>query len=360
MAENQIQAVRNFLSEAGIEQIVIDQLTSEKYRTEWRKAFTSKASNPLDNYEVFEFYGDAVIEPIVRDYLIRKFPEAIDQKTGTEIKTIYTSKKKQYEFSLKYGLIQVADFPPDGEDLPVDIGEDVFEAFFGCLATIGNKILEGWGYPICAKVMNYVLDQENIDPSKIEKDPKTQLKELVDQTEQWWASKSIKYVHEREGPIWYSTARLIPVRNDENTPGFELLSKVPKIQIKSRGSHRFQTDADMETASLILKELAKYGVTPEFATNIQSTVAMAKEEYLRDILARANTALALRNSRDGTNYSDPIIKKTFYGEKTSTFTIFATQRVGSLSKLVSLYSETGSATDPNLKRQTWENFISSA
>jgi dsRNA-specific ribonuclease len=144
----------------------------------WKKAFTHETIDLNDNYEQLETIGDRVLELTFLKYLLRKFPDLTPQEI-TELKSKYMSKIYQGTTSRKLGF---GDWIRVGSDISsISILEDVFESFFGALFEISDRELgDGAGYVMALKFLALIFSDVEIDLSKSQGHPRSQIKEIFE------------------------------------------------------------------------------------------------------------------------------------------------------------------------------------
>jgi ribonuclease-3 len=114
---------------------------------------TNKGASGLRSNQTLEFLGDAVLELLTREYLLKKFPKASEGELS-ELKKMYTSTEALYKVGKKLGLgtflfMDRGEEVTGGRDRPSNIA-GCLEAVFGALyfdrglsyvRTFTNKIL---------------------------------------------------------------------------------------------------------------------------------------------------------------------------------------------------------------------------
>lgn len=157
-------------------------------------ALTSSSVNRDDNYEVFEFLGDAVINYFVCWYFVKLFPRLF-HPGGVEylarLKIKYASGQIFADLSRRYGIARLLLHSVAPHNL-VKKHEDVFESFFGACVYILDKVTPGLGLPIVSVVLKSMYDTLDISLKRSNLfDAKTRLKELADSNKS--ILKSIQY-----------------------------------------------------------------------------------------------------------------------------------------------------------------------
>lgn len=145
------------------------------------KALTHSSAKIFDNtenYERFEFLGDAVIELVVREFLLKEYP---DEREGelTRRKIGYVSGAALADCALQTGIDSIILV---GTDLMhPDSGTGFLESILAGVieAVIGAVYLEG-GYEVARRVVyQAVISNRKSKNVSVEVDPKTQLQELT-------------------------------------------------------------------------------------------------------------------------------------------------------------------------------------
>ena len=117
----------------------------------YEQAATAKSVNPNTNYEVFEQFGDLVINKFIVNYAYDRF--ACDVKTAARIRIKYASKIFLAHIAETLGFKNF--IRADQLDThPTDLLEDTFEAFFGCTEHILDRAFgRGVGYAACYSIL---------------------------------------------------------------------------------------------------------------------------------------------------------------------------------------------------------------
>jgi dsRNA-specific ribonuclease len=142
----------------------------------WVMAFTEDSFDPVNNYDVLENLGDAVLENAFTDYLMERLESKIDSGEIAEngisnLRLEYLSKPRQSELSNQMGLPQYVRLNKN-ISVSIHIAEDLFEAFFGALFKTGNNIKKGLGYVLSYNLIKMLFDSIEFsvaylyDPSK--------------------------------------------------------------------------------------------------------------------------------------------------------------------------------------------------
>lgn len=161
---------------------LLDISTMKKYST----AFTHRSANPENNYEYYEFMGDATLNKAIVWYLRRRFPQLCEPPgvpVLTRLKINLVSEKSFAEFGKTLGF-----WPYISADVATrqtkmnKVLEDVFEAFFAVTEeSIDGIIAEGLGYSFCYDIIASCLDARHISIYYEDLfDSKSRLKEIAD------------------------------------------------------------------------------------------------------------------------------------------------------------------------------------
>lgn len=164
-------------------------LLSDAALESFATAFTTRASDPINNYETFEFMGDSVVNRAVNSYLFVNMKEIcysyykpVFSTLSSRLKSKLTLYKlaednKFHEAIVKAKYEKDENEPPHEyrldnkistrpkhlERTTEDMYEDVFEAFFGVLEkTVDTCIQDGAGYFVCEDIIWRMLDKYQI------------------------------------------------------------------------------------------------------------------------------------------------------------------------------------------------------
>lgn len=146
-------------------------------------ALTSSSVNRDENYEVFEFLGDAVINHFICWYFVKLFPQLF-RPEGVEylarLKIKYASGEVFAQLSERYGIASLLLHAVAPHNLHKKY-EDVFESFFGACVYVLDKKDTGIGFPLVSALLKSMYDTFDISLSRTNLfDAKTRLKELAD------------------------------------------------------------------------------------------------------------------------------------------------------------------------------------
>lgn len=155
-------------------------LLESKPMNTWSAAFTHSSVDPniSANYETLEAFGDKVVGSVFVEILLQRMP-TVTPRDITGYVTYFMSKTYQAKFANDLGLVN---FVRSNVPLTPKIQGDVFEAFFGALANVGNHYYQGLGYVLCSKLMEQLL--KDIDLSEVDvEEPKTAIKQILEKAQ---------------------------------------------------------------------------------------------------------------------------------------------------------------------------------
>lgn len=156
--------------------VILDSLTDEAAMRVALTAFIHQSVN-ANNYECLEMpelIGDRISGSCFTYFLYTNFPN-IDQGLATIIFSKYMKGESQTAWGRKLGLDKWIQSYLDITKADI---EDTFEALFGVLLIIGNRVSEGFGYVLTSNLMARTIEYLQIDLESVEKDPKTIIKEF--------------------------------------------------------------------------------------------------------------------------------------------------------------------------------------
>jgi dsRNA-specific ribonuclease len=119
-------------------------LTCDVNMTEFKSAFTTKYVDPINNYEMYEYTGDYVLNYNIVKYILRRFPmfsNPLLLRFFDKIKQLSVSKTNFSNFARKLGFEKFINFSENDqrEDIIKDLLENTFEAFAGCVERLVDK-----------------------------------------------------------------------------------------------------------------------------------------------------------------------------------------------------------------------------
>lgn len=167
----------------------------------FRQAFVHKSVSAVNNYELFEFIGDTIVNAAVADYLRRWDRNIVSVKYLTRLKHNITSKKQLALIAEKTGfwphIVIDKETRKKFDDLPLEVRrkdleylsllEDTFEAFLGAVKEVVESRTKdadvgiGLSMIVCYGIIHSFLRELDISV-KYEDifDAKTRFKELCD------------------------------------------------------------------------------------------------------------------------------------------------------------------------------------
>lgn len=150
---------------------------------EWMTVFTHQSVDPIPraNYEAFETLGDKVLSLSLVHYLFSDNSKVLDSNGLTDSHKEILSSVRQAVMAVTMGLNQ-SGLIRSSVSIDDKMLEDVHEAFFGCLFTVGNRIIDGGnqGLPLCEALFKHILHESfpSLDPWSVPKDPQTTLDQI--------------------------------------------------------------------------------------------------------------------------------------------------------------------------------------
>lgn len=182
---------------------------------EWDKARKHKSFEPNNrkNLETLENVGDQIMGLIIKELAIKSNPDITEgQLTFLQQQKVWKGFQAQIADDL--GL---PEFVKTLYTVTKGTKEDLLEAFFGALWTVGDQVLgKGNGYALAFNAMQYLYAGYDIilDPTKL-KNAKVQLKEIIEGLK--WVPKGEASVtilgkpYQEPDGTWRLTYRLPPV-----------------------------------------------------------------------------------------------------------------------------------------------------
>jgi len=166
-------------------QVLITPNAIKMYQT----AFTSKNYDAVNNYDLYEFIGDAILGNIIVKYFHDNFPQlqcSAEVKTLSRLKIVHTCSESFSEIALNLNFlprIKATVEELNDDDKVQHLLEDVFEAFIGVTDIIltNHFHLSGIGHQIVKNFIDLIFNNKTISfaPEDLY-DAKTRLKELFD------------------------------------------------------------------------------------------------------------------------------------------------------------------------------------
>jgi dsRNA-specific ribonuclease len=182
------------LQRGNVKKEHIDLFLTKKSLAKFKIAFTHPSMKESEDYQIYEFSGDVIVNAFIANYVRYKFPKIIHVKWFTRLKHNIQSDKMLAKIAMKEGLENFVRYGEEMEYLRVNphldekeeymkMMEDVLESFFGCLSEVIQQSgkLYGVAIEVCGVIMASFLDTLDIS-LKFEDvfDPVTILKELYE------------------------------------------------------------------------------------------------------------------------------------------------------------------------------------
>jgi dsRNA-specific ribonuclease len=168
----------------NLRQEYIDELLLHK--NEYQSiVFTSSEFDAEQNYQLFEFLGDSVINTFIPFYFYRRYPQ-LHCSTGVKVlnrlKANHVSKKSLSSIAERLGFWPHIRCLQSEESNRAALLEDVFEAFFGfTVHLLDEKYMNGVGHGIVYDILKDIFDEIDVSLEYDDLyDAKTRLKELFD------------------------------------------------------------------------------------------------------------------------------------------------------------------------------------
>ena len=137
----------------------------DKLKEEYQKKTPKMVFIKNNNYERFEFLGDAIIKPIISIYLFNRYPYEQEGFLSTLRTKIESTNSLSHLFQclgLKDYILMSQSFEQEGNRDNIHIMEDCFEAFIGALYMYGTKNNDTYDkiMSIIQKLMNTLIETE--------------------------------------------------------------------------------------------------------------------------------------------------------------------------------------------------------
>lgn len=148
----------------------------------WLLAFTHETFDADNNYEDLEYRGDAILKYVFVKYLMNRFPY-YHKDNYTNLNNIYMSKLQQGTIAASINLnrhVRIGGWAKSTGS----INTDLFESFFGALAEISDKILDGSAAAHCYNMIVFLFKSITIDPEAAKGSPKTQTEQIFTRFDQ--------------------------------------------------------------------------------------------------------------------------------------------------------------------------------
>jgi dsRNA-specific ribonuclease len=294
-----IKFIRKLLKTAGrLKTSQINIITSEEHHATWRTVFTTKYEDPVNNYELYELFGDESLDCAFLHYLRKRFPQLTRDgmltATVARLKINYLDVETFSNFAIQYGLADWITLPDvssmtDNErnkylnkSGELGIYEDVLEAFYGATETlIDDYILDGLSTIVLRNMTAYMFENSTNVTFDLRYttlfDPKTRLKQVMDFI--YYRDFGASAPDKRRKAIWYET------RDTDNGPCVTLSVAFPvdygSDEINFYNKHVLavvctgerQKKIEKQAAEIGLHKLAASGYSfpdpPEINTNIE-------------------------------------------------------------------------------------------
>lgn len=163
--------ISKILRDAGVADNKIAQIVSDDHMEIWRSAYTHSqyvelngGNTLLESYERMEFFGDAVVDMLLKSWLMQH--HTLSENPMTEIAHGYLSKNTMPVFTRKLGLQKLIR-THDGKTTTA-MEEDVFESTMGALYTVVQRASGNIGpaLEICQRVFLLIVKPLEEDISK--------------------------------------------------------------------------------------------------------------------------------------------------------------------------------------------------
>lgn len=150
--------MRYILSTYGnLKPTYVDIFTSPESMRRFEIAFTHKSFDSINNYEVYELWGDGVVNEFVPFYIRWRFPDIKNVNWFSKLKANLMGKRTLAQIASKHGFDKYIRYKSPGRALGIghidrnskdylSLLEDVVEAFMGCLVEViemGSYIKNG-------------------------------------------------------------------------------------------------------------------------------------------------------------------------------------------------------------------------
>lgn len=192
--------ITSLLKRGKISKKWIGKFTDDKSMKMFRIAFTHKTFDEIDNYELYEYIGDGIVNTSVSAYLREWDPKIVSVKYLTRLKHNITSKKELALMAEGAGFLKHTrigeelqerfdSFKDYSQDFKhknreyLSLLEDCFEAFIGVVKLVADEKMEieGIGFVVAYKIIKSFLQEMNISLRYEDVfDAKTRFKELCD------------------------------------------------------------------------------------------------------------------------------------------------------------------------------------
>lgn len=251
----------------------------------WRDSITHKSIDPTNNYETLEYVGDLALKPCFVNILMEYYPTLTEQE-ATNLSSQYMSKRGQGTMAkqLKLDMYLRTD-TKDNKQF-----EDVFEAFFGAVYKLGERIGDGIGYRYVKGFLRNVMGamRDRINRALGKGDPKTILEQRISQITRE-GKRIFGLKQEKAGNKVTTTLSIpqdyalqLPMLVNDNAPS------LPLVIGTGVGTTKKESEQNAYMAAIDLFD--RYGLTDEFArSNYESNILdypeldRRKDEFLAKI-----------------------------------------------------------------------------
>lgn len=246
----QYQALRQFLAglfygrafdpQIDIDRRLFKEILEDDYMPLWQCVFTHASFDPVNNYELWEYLGDKVLKHTFATYVIDKFPEIKSPKILTLMDNYYMGYEFQSTLSVELGIPNMI---ISKQQIKRKDYEDVFEAIFGMLDHIVNKVYKNQGYSYTYKFLTSILSKKDISIIE-ERDPRSRFKAMLD-----LITKTTNFV------------RPVIEKRYSDLPNGKQIVTITLIQTIADHPHIiYQKSGDEENQSRILAEVSLKGI----------------------------------------------------------------------------------------------------
>ena len=236
----------NIFKRAGYDENLAKFLLQDKLM--WIKVFTPKSVDQINNYEHFEFLGDAVIERFIKFNVSKRYPHLCTSAgvgTLARLSSKLVSKPVLAKLATQLGFAQLIRHRAGNVSFPLNVSvlEDSLEAFIGALA-LGLERWVAQANPeenLMHAMLSKIYQNEDFSTERLV-DYKTMLKELSDRRAH--EIGTVKYVHSMEG--------------DKNASSLYLV-KSGSERFVGRCVHKSKKEAEKMVAEIALQLLQREG-----------------------------------------------------------------------------------------------------
>lgn len=316
------------LLRGNVNQKHIDLFLTKENLDRFKVAFTHPSMKEDEDYNIYEFIGDPIINSYITFYIRMKFPKIVHVKWYNRLKSYLISDRVFAKVAMEEGLdkfirygeeIEYLKNNPhlDEKDEYMKMMEDVLESFLGCLCEIivSTGKAHGVAVAVCDAIIKSWLDNIKI-PLEYEElfDPVTILKELYEDKKigLLWPRDQVYLFEKSDGEIPEYTVYAYGWPLGNRTASFRTKHDAMKA-MKYRGEYTEIKKNNMD-------EFDKYNDKNKIL------LAVGKSKNMKDAKMIAAKA-ALKELKEKYNikpiYGDPYKKKTYDSSKS----IFAKSRI---------------------------------